>query len=178
MPTPSSSGPSISGVSRKATVRLEEYPARDDPQAEGIRQRGKHFGPVVAERALERRGALRYPHGEQCEQDRRGVREHVPRVCEESEAAGQHAADHLYEHERGDQPQGEDQASLARSAQVVGVVMVVMVMPGVRVVSVALMTVIVFFVIVAVFGCHNHTLPSYKDGGPVYPKPPSKLVTG
>ena len=142
-PTMSSSDPSTSGVSPMRWVRLEEYPGRDDPEAEGVEQRCEHLGPVVAERALHRGGTPRYPHGKQRKGDRRSVREHVPSVREKGEAAGHYAANHLHEHERGNQSQGENQAAFALSAQVVGVVMVVVSAVPMIVVAVVMLPMIV-----------------------------------
>ena len=70
----------------EALVGLREDPDRDRYQRDTVEEGGQDLGSLVAEAPVRGRGLLRQPHGEERDPQREGVREHVPRVCEEREA--------------------------------------------------------------------------------------------
>ena len=63
-------------------IRLKEYPARNEPETEGVGHGCQHLRTVVAEGALGGRLSLAEPHGNERHDDGRGVGQHMAGVRE------------------------------------------------------------------------------------------------
>src|SRR5829696_993979 len=79
----------------QAREGLHEDPDRDRYQRHPVRQGRKYLGPFVAEAPLRRLWPTGEPGREERNPEREVVREHVTRVSEQREAAGEQAADDL-----------------------------------------------------------------------------------
>ncbi len=94
--------------------RLHEDPDRDRDQREAVRERGEDLGSPEAEAPLRSRRPSRQPGRAERERERRGVPEHVARVRQQRQAAGQKPADDLGD--RVGDGQGEDEPERAPAA--------------------------------------------------------------
>jgi predicted ester cyclase len=74
---------------------LDEDPDREGDEDDAVHQRRQDLGALVAEAPFRRARPSGEPHGNQRECQREVVREHVCRVGEEREAAGEQTADEL-----------------------------------------------------------------------------------
>ena len=109
------------GRGQETAPSLDDHPAGDHPEREHVQQRRKDLQAVIAESPLRGGGPLREVHGGQGEADGRRVGQHVPRVGDEGEAAGEDAAGDFDEHVAGDEHQRDGQPAPAHAAQIMAV---------------------------------------------------------
>ena len=94
-----------------AAYRLHHNCSGDDEEGRPVDQRRENLDAEVAIGLLRSRGTPRDARREQRQPDRRHVRQHVPRICQQSERVGQHPANQLRQHEHG----GDQQHGLQRA---------------------------------------------------------------
>ena len=100
---------------------------------DAVRERGEDLRALEAEGALRRRRLRREPGRDERDRERDVVREHVHRVREEREAAGEHAADDLDDRVRRGEGERERERAAALHPSVVVSVAPADVLPGRRV---------------------------------------------
>ena len=79
----------------KPLERLVEDPDRERDERDAVRERCQHLRPLVAVGSLRARGSAGEPDGEEGKRERDVVGQHVHRVCEQCQAAGDEPADDL-----------------------------------------------------------------------------------
>ena len=130
----------------EAMVCLEQHPDDDQPEGKRVQKSGQDLKATIAISALCGNGLFGEVHSEQGESDGYRVRQHVPRIGEERQAAGEDADDDLGEHVADDQHESSGQATLARPSKLVG-----MVVPAEEVVMVVIV-VVMAAIVVAMLG--------------------------
>ncbi len=103
----------------QAAQRFEEYPADDDQQAQTIHEGRENLEALVTERPPRVRRAPADVESNGRERERHRVRQHVARVGQQRERAGENAADDFDDHEGAGQCQRNDDA-LHVAADVIG----------------------------------------------------------
>ena len=101
------------GSVEKPMISLEHNPRGNHNQAYRIEQSGQDLSAVIAESAFDRGGAVGEPHSEQGEADRGGVGEHMARVGDERQAAGENSGSYFDQHIASNQGQSGPQPAPA-----------------------------------------------------------------
>ena len=135
---------------REAVIGFNEYPGCDQPECQGIQQGCQDLKSMITKGALHGGGPLGEHHGDQGDGNGCRIGQHMPCIGKQGQTAGQDAAGNFNEHITGDQYKSSDQAALAGTAQIVG-----MVMPG----SAVMMMVMAMAATLVVCGVHSH----YQD---------------
>ncbi len=97
---------------RKPSPGFDPDPDGDGEQCDAVDERHEHGEPVEAVGAAPVGGPPREPEGKPRERQAREVGQHVARVCEQREGAGEHAADDLGEHESAREHRRKTHAAL------------------------------------------------------------------
>ncbi len=114
------------GRREQALHGLDGDHAGEHEQRRAVDLRGQDLGAPEAEREAPAGRARGQPRGDQRERQRAGVGEHVGRVGEQRQRAGDHARHHLGDHEGEDQPEGDREPAPVRIRRDRVVVMLMM----------------------------------------------------